>query len=154
PHMKLVAAFNHQHIFVDPDPDPAASFAERQRLFALPRSTWGDYDPRVLSTGGAVYSRQSKSIELHPAAQALLDLPSATVTPPDLIRAILKARVDLLWNGGIGTYVKASTESHADAADAANDALRVDGNELRCRIVAEGGNLGVTQRGRIEYAQH
>jgi glutamate dehydrogenase len=152
PQIKLVAAFDHRHIFIDPSPDPAASIAERRRLFELPRSSWDDYDRKRLSEGGGIYSRQTKAIELHPAAQALLDLPAATVTPLELIRAVLKARVDLFWNGGIGTYVKASTESHLDAGDPVNDAVRVDGGDLRCRIVAEGGNLGFTQRGRVEYA--
>jgi glutamate dehydrogenase len=128
------------------------SLAERQRLFELPRSTWDDYDRKALSEGGGVYSRQAKSIELHPAAQAALDLPTLTVTPPELIRAVLRARVDLLWNGGIGTYVKSSAESHVDAGDPVNDTVRVNGDELRCRVVAEGGNLGLTQRGRIEFA--
>jgi glutamate dehydrogenase len=152
PHLKLIAAFNHQHIFIDPDPDPATSFAERQRLFALPRSSWDDYDRSKLSSDGGIYSRQSKSIELDPAAQRVLDLEQRTVTPPELVRAILTARADLLWNGGIGTYVKASSQSHGDAGDPTNDSVRVDGNQLRCRVVAEGGNLGLTQLGRIEYA--
>jgi glutamate dehydrogenase len=152
PHMKVVAAFDHRHIFLDPSPDPAKAIVERRRLFELPRSSWDDYDRKALSEGGGVYSRQAKSIELHPKAQALLDLPSATVTPLELIGAALRARVDLLWNGGIGTYVKASAESHLDAGDPVNDAVRVNGGELRCRVVAEGGNLGFTQRGRIEYA--
>jgi glutamate dehydrogenase len=152
PHIKLVAAFNHQHIFIDPDPDPAASLVERRRLFDLPRSTWDDYDRRTMSTGGGVYSRSSKSIELTGEAQALLDLSATAVSPPELIRAILAARVDLLWNGGIGTYVKAGAESHGEAGDPANDAVRVNAAELRCRVVGEGGNLGLTQRGRIEYA--
>ncbi|HEX6997240.1 MAG TPA: NAD-glutamate dehydrogenase [Gammaproteobacteria bacterium] len=152
PHMKLIAAFDHRHIFVDPDPDPAVSYAERKRLFELPRSTWDDYDRSKLSPGGGIYSRHAKSIELEPAAQARLGLDRAKVTPPELIRAVLTASADLLWNGGIGTYVKASSESHADAADPANDSVRVDGRDLRCRVVAEGGNLGFTQLGRVEYA--
>lgn len=151
-HIKLVAAFNHQHIFIDPDPDPAASYAERARLFGLPRSTWEDYDPKLISKGGGVFSRSAKSIHLSPEAQAVLGLHSETVTPPELIRAILCAPVDLLWNGGIGTYVKASDETHAEVGDRANDAVRVNGRDLRCRIVGEGGNLGFSQRGRIEYA--
>jgi glutamate dehydrogenase len=153
PHMKLVAAFDHRHIFVDPSPDPAKGIAERRRLFELPRSSWDDYDRGALSEGGGIYSRQAKSIELHANAQAVLDLPTATVTPLELIRAVMRARVDLLWNGGIGTYVKASAESNLDAGDPSNDSVRVNGGELRCRVVAEGGNLGFTQRGRIEYAQ-
>jgi glutamate dehydrogenase len=151
-HIQLVAAFNHEHIFIDPSPDPAASFLERRRLFELPRSTWEDYDRKALSPGGGIYSRRVKSIELAPEACALLGLETETVTPPELIRAVLKAPVDLLWNGGIGTYVKGSAEDQADAKDPANDALRVDGRELRCRVVGEGGNLGFTQRGRVEYA--
>jgi glutamate dehydrogenase len=150
--MRLIAAFDHRHIFIDPDPDAAAAFAERKRLFALPRSSWDDYDRRALSRGGEIYSRQSKAIRLSPEAQAALGIDRAELTPPELIRAVLAAPVDLLWNGGIGTYVKASTESHADAADPANDAVRVEGKALRAKVVAEGGNLGFTQRGRIEYA--
>ena len=152
PRIKLVAAFDHRHIFIDPDPDPAASFAERRRMFRLPRSSWDDYDRKKLSTGGGIYSRQTKSIELSAAAQALLGLAARSVSPPELIRAVLKAPVDLLWNGGIGTYVKASHQAHSDARDPANDAIRVDGKDLRCRVVGEGGNLGLTQLGRVEYA--
>jgi glutamate dehydrogenase len=151
-HFKLIAAFDHRHIFIDPAPDPASSFAERRRLFALPRSSWDDYDKSKLSAGGGVYSRAAKSIALEPAAQQALGITQAKLTPPELIRAILTAPVDLLWNGGIGTYVKARDESHADAGDPANDAVRVDGGQLRCRVVGEGGNLGLTQRGRVEYA--
>jgi glutamate dehydrogenase len=154
PHMKLVAAFDHRHIFVDPDPDAVKSFAERKRLFELPRSSWDDYDRTLLSPGGGIYSRATKAIDLHPAAQAALGITVDKPTPLELIRAILTAPADLLWNGGIGTYVKAAAESHADAGDPANDAVRVNGAELRCRVVAEGGNLGFTQRGRIEYAEH
>ena len=151
-HIKLIAAFNHAHIFIDPDPDPAASYRERRRLFGLPHSSWADYDASKLSEGGGVFSRQSKRIDLHPRARALLKLGKSTITPPELIRAILRARSDLLWNGGIGTYVKASTESHLDAGDPANDAVRIDAKALRCRVVGEGGNLGFTQRARIEFA--
>ena len=150
--MRLIAAFDHRHILIDPDPDAAAAFAERKRLFALPRSSWDDYDRRHLSKGGGIYSRQSKSIRLAPEAQAALAIDRAELTPPELIRAVLAAPADLLWNGGIGTYVKATTESHVDAADPANDAVRVDGKSLRVKVVAEGGNLGFTQSGRIEYA--
>ncbi len=153
PHIRLQAAFNHLHIFLDPDPDPDRGFKERQRLFDLPRSSWDDYDRGLLSSGGGIYARTSKSIELEPAAQAMLGLDTPRVTPPQLIQAILRMRVDLLWNGGIGTYVKASRESHADAGDRSNDAVRINANELRCRVVGEGGNLGLTQVGRIEYAQ-
>ena len=151
-HIKLIAAFDHRHIFIDPDPDPAASFAERRRLFRMPRSSWNDYDRERLSRGGGVYSRTSKAIELSPAAQRALGTTQSKLTPPELIRAILTAEVDLLWNGGIGTYVKAGNEPHLAAGDPTNDALRVDGAQLRCRVVGEGGNLGLTQRGRIEYA--
>ncbi|MGD9386708.1 MAG: NAD-glutamate dehydrogenase [Gammaproteobacteria bacterium] len=151
--VRLVAAFNHQHIFLDPDPDPETAYAERERLFALPRSSWTDYDPERISSGGGVWSRSEKLIRLGPEARALLDLESAGVTPDELIKAILRLRVDLLWNGGIGTYVKAASESHAAAGDRANDAVRINGGELRCRVVGEGGNLGFTQLGRVEYAQ-
>ncbi|MFM7253399.1 MAG: NAD-glutamate dehydrogenase domain-containing protein, partial [Ilumatobacteraceae bacterium] len=153
-HIRLVAAFDHRHVFLDPDPDPAASFAERARLFALERSSWDDYDRQFISAGGGVYPRSAKSIELTPQVRGRLgiddDRPS--LTPSELIAAILRAPVDLLWNGGIGTYVKATAESHADVGDRANDSVRVNGGELRCRMVGEGGNLGLTQRGRIEYA--
>jgi len=150
--IKLVAAFNHAHIFLDPTPDPAKSFAERARLFALPRSAWSDYDPRLISRGGGVFERSAKQIRLSSEARALLDLEVETLTPTELIRAILRMRVDLLWNGGIGTYVKASTEAQSAAGDRGNDAVRIDGRELRARVVGEGGNLGFTQRGRVEYA--
>ena len=150
--IRLVAAFNHKHIFIDPNPDTAASFAERTRLFALPRSGWNDYDQKLLSKGGGIYDRHAKSIRLSAEARTALGVDEAELTPPELVRAILLAPVDLLWNGGIGTYVKASTESDAHAADPANDAVRVDGRSLRCRVVAEGGNLGLTQQGRVEYA--
>ncbi len=154
PNLRLVAAFDHRHVFVDPDPAPAAAHAERRRLFELPRSSWADYDGRLISPGGGVHSRQLKSITVTPEVREVLGL-DASVTelrPDDLISAILRAPVDLLWNGGIGTYVKASTESHADVGDRANDSLRVDGIELRARIVGEGGNLGLTQLARVEYA--
>lgn len=150
--MKLVAAFNHQNIFIDPNPDVEKSFAERQRLFDLPRSTWEDYNVETLSEGGGIYSRNSKSIKISPQAKALLDLKKTTMTANELVRAILKAPVDLLWNGGIGTYVKSNKERNADVGDRSNDAVRIDGNELKCKVVAEGGNLGLTQLGRIEYA--
>jgi glutamate dehydrogenase len=150
--MLLRAAFNHQHIFLDPDPDPEASFVERQRLFELPRSSWTDYNRALVSSGGGIWSRTEKLIQLSPEARTMLDLEQPGVTPDELIRAILRMRVDLLWNGGIGTYVKASSETHAEVGDRANDAVRINGAELRCRVVGEGGNLGFTQRGRIEYA--
>jgi glutamate dehydrogenase len=154
PHIRLLAAFNHQHIFIDPDPDAAASFAERERLFALPRSTWEDYDRKLISKGGGVFARSLKAIRLSREAQTLLGLKRESITPPELIRTILCQPVDLLWNGGIGTYVKARDESNADVGDRANDALRVDGRDLRCKVVGEGGNLGLSQRGRIEYSQN
>ena len=153
-HIRLVAAFDHRHIFLDPDPDPAASYAERRRVFDLPRSSWADYDPAVLSEGGGVYPRSAKSIPVSPQVRAALELGDATaVSPQELMRAILAAPVDLLWNGGIGTYVKAAGESHADVGDKANDPIRVNGGDLRVKVVGEGGNLGLTQRGRIEFAR-
>lgn len=151
-HIKLIGAFNHQHIFVDPDPDPASSFAERKRLFALPRSSWTDYDTRCLSSGGGVFERRAKSITLSSAARKRFGLSRTRVTPNELIRAILKAEADLLWFGGIGTYVKARQETNADVGDRANDALRIDGHDLRARVIGEGANLGVTQLGRVECA--
>ena len=151
-HIRLVGAFNHMHVFIDPDPDPEATFRERERLFALPRSTWDDFDRSVLSAGGGIHPRSAKSIPLSPEAREALAIDTGSLTPSELIAAILKAPVDLLWNGGIGTYVKARNESHADVGDRANDVVRVNGDELRCRIVGEGGNLGLTQLGRIEYA--
>jgi glutamate dehydrogenase len=153
-HIKLVAAFDHRHIFIDPAPDPAASFAERQRLFALPRSSWADYDPAVISAGGGVWSRAAKSVPVSAQAAAVLGLDSGVRALPvdELISAILAAPVDLLWNGGVGTYVKASSQTHADAGDRANDAVRIDATALRAKVIAEGGNLGVTQAARIEYA--
>ncbi|MAY26534.1 MAG: NAD-glutamate dehydrogenase [Polycyclovorans sp.] len=150
--IRLIAAFDHRDIFIDPDPDPATSFAERQRLFSLSRSSWEDYDRSLISRGGGVYSRSRKKIELSAAAQQALGCDSARLTPYELMRAILKAPVDLFWNGGIGTYVKARHESHGDVGDRANDAVRVNGNELRVKVVGEGGNLGLTQAGRVEFA--
>ena len=150
--LKLVAAFDHRHIFIDPDPDPVRSGAERERLFKLPRSSWADYDPDVISAGGGVFPRSAKSITLSPEVRAALEIDAEAVRPANLIKAILRAPVDLLWNGGIGTYVKASTETHGDVGDKANDAVRIDATELRVRVVGEGGNLGFTQRGRIEFA--
>jgi glutamate dehydrogenase len=152
PHIRLQAAFDHRHIFLDPNPDAAVSFAERQRLFDLPRSSWDDYQRARISKGGAVFARTAKSITLSPEARALLGLESATHTPIEIMRAILRMPVDLLWNGGIGTYVKASRESNAEVGDRANDGLRINGRELKAKVVGEGGNLGFTQRGRIEYA--
>jgi glutamate dehydrogenase len=153
-HTRLVAAFDHRDIFLDPTPDPAVSFAERRRLFELPRSSWQDYDKELISEGGGVYPRSLKKIALTPQVCEVLDIDASieSMTPAELMKAILQAPVDLLWNGGIGTYVKASSETHADAGDKANDAIRVDGADLRVKCVGEGGNLGLTQRGRIEYA--
>jgi glutamate dehydrogenase len=152
--IKLVAAFDHRHVFVDPDPDPAISFAERSRLFALPRSSWADYDRSLISAGGGVWPRSAKSVPVSPETRAALGVAdTVTALPPDqLISAILAAPVDLLWNGGIGTYVKAATQTHADAGDRSNDAVRVDASQLRARVIGEGGNLGLTQEARIEYA--
>ncbi|AGZ45681.1 NAD-glutamate dehydrogenase [Actinoplanes friuliensis] len=153
-HIRLVAAFDHRHIFLDPEPDAATSYAERRRLFDLPRSSWADYDAALISAGGGVYPRTAKSIPVSPQVRAALGLGDATaVSPADLMRAILTAPVDLLWNGGIGTYVKATAETHADVGDKTNDPIRVNGAQVRAKVVGEGGNLGLTQRGRIEYAR-
>lgn len=152
PRIKLVAAFDHRNIFIDPNPDPSVSYNERMRLFNLPISSWEDYNPKLISKGGGVFKRSVKSIPLSPQIKKILMITDNALAPNDLIRAILKAPVDLLFNGGIGTYVKASTESSADVGDRTNDYCRVDGNELRCRVVGEGGNLGFTQLGRVEYA--
>ncbi len=150
--IQLVGAFDHRHVFLDPKPDPAASFAERRRLFDLPRSSWDDYDRSLISQGGGVWPRAAKSIPLSDEARSLLCTEATALTPAEVISALLRAPADLLFNGGIGTYVKASTESNSEVGDRANDPLRVDGVDLRCRAVVEGGNLGLTQRGRIEYA--
>jgi glutamate dehydrogenase len=154
PHIRLVAAFNHQHIFLDPEPDSARSFKERERLFNLPRSSWTDYDAKLISKGGGVFPRNAKEIALSPQARLLLGIDAPKSTPVEIIRAILKLPVDLHWNGGIGTYVKASWEANSAVGDRANDAVRVDGRDLRCKVVGEGGNLGCSQLGRIEYALH
>ena len=151
---KLVAAFNHLHIFIDPDPDTARSYKERQRMFALPRSTWDDYDKSLISPGGGVYSRSAKSITLSEQARDALGITDTSLTPNKLIHQLLQAPVDLVWNGGIGTYVKSSKETHDDASDRTNDAVRVDGNQLRCKVVGEGGNLGLTQLARIEFSRN
>jgi glutamate dehydrogenase len=151
-HIRLVGAFNHRHVFLDPNPDAERSFEERKRLFELPGSTWDDYDRDAISSGGGVYERAAKSVALSPEARAALDIEDEMLKPNELIQALLRAPVDLLWNGGIGTYVKASTEAHSDAGDKANDAVRVDASELRAKVIGEGGNLGVTQRARVEYA--
>ncbi|MDQ1423791.1 MAG: glutamate dehydrogenase, partial [Acidimicrobiaceae bacterium] len=151
-HLRLVAAFDHRHIFLDPDPDPEAGYGERHRLFALAGSSWDDYDRAMISPGGGVFARAAKAITLSDEARDRLDTTAQVVTPAELVTIVLRAPVDLLWNGGIGTYVKASTETHAEVGDRANDSVRVNGADLRCRVVAEGGNLGLTQRGRVEYA--
>jgi glutamate dehydrogenase len=155
-HIKLVAAFDHRHVFLDPNPDPAVSYAERRRLLDLPRSSWADYDTAKLSAGGGVFARNLKAVPISQQVATALGIPPGVgkLTPSELIHAILLAPVDLLWNGGIGTYVKASTESHANVGDKANDAVRVDAQDLRCRVIGEGGNLGCTQLGRIEFARH
>jgi len=151
-HIKLIAAFDHRHIFIDPMPNPATSWAERKRLFDLPRSSWMDYDKSLLSAGGGIYDRAAKSITLSSEAREVLGIEAPSLTPIDLMRAILTAPADLLYFGGIGTYVKASSESQADAGDRANDSLRVNAAQLRVRVVGEGANLGLTQRGRVEAA--
>ncbi len=152
--IKLVAAFDHRHVFLDPEPDPAASFAERRRLFDLPRSSWADYDAGLISEGGGVWPRSAKSVPISPQVRAVLGLGDGTaaLSPDELISAILAAPVDLLWNGGVGTYVKATSQAHADAGDRSNDAVRIDASQLRARVIGEGGNLGLTQEARIEYA--
>jgi len=151
-HLKLVAAFNHMHIFIDPNPHPQNSFEERKRIFSLPRSTWVDYRADLISAGGGIYPRAAKVIPISSEVKKLLDIVDDRLSPNELIRAILKAPVDLIWNGGIGTYVKAAEETHTAVGDRANDAVRVNGADLRARVVVEGGNLGFTQLGRIEYA--
>ncbi|EWT04956.1 NAD-glutamate dehydrogenase [Intrasporangium chromatireducens Q5-1] len=153
-HIRLVAAFDHRNIFVDPDPDAATSFAERQRLFELPGSSWRDYDERLISEGGGIFDRSAKSVRVTPQMVTALGLAEGTtsLTPAELMRAILEAPVDLLWNGGIGTYVKASSETNGEIGDRANDSIRIDGADLRCKVVGEGGNLGMSQLGRIEAA--
>lgn len=152
PHIKLIAAFDHRDIFIDPNPDPKKSFNERERMFNLPQSSWQDYNAKLISKGGGVFKRSSKSITLSPEIKKCLNVQENTMTPNELIKAILKAPVDLLYNGGIGTYVKATQESQADVGDKTNEFCRVNGDDLRCRVVGEGGNLGFTQLGRVEYA--
>ena len=151
-HIRLLGAFNHQHIFLDPNPDAERSFEERRRLFNLPRSTWADYDASLISEGGGVYERSAKSIPVSPQVAQVLGIAEEPASPAELIQALLKAPVELLWFGGIGTYVKARTESHADVKDRANDALRVEAADIRARVIGEGANLGMTQRSRVEYA--
>jgi glutamate dehydrogenase len=152
-HIRLQVAFNHMHIFVDPNPDAARSFVERDRLFKLPTSTWDDYDKSLISEGGGIFLRSAKSIKLSPQMQQMIGTTQTSMTPNEFIKAALMMPVDLLWNGGIGTYVKATSESHAEVGDRANEPLRVNGKDVKARIIGEGGNLGTTQRGRIEYAQ-
>ncbi len=152
PFTRLIAAFDHRHIFIDPEPDPATSYVERQRLFDLPRSSWADYDQGLLSDGGGIHERTSKSIELTQQAAKALGAEAGSYTPDALIALVLKAPVDLLWNGGIGTYVKGGDESHAEVGDKANDRIRVDATDLRCSVIGEGGNLGFTQLSRVEFA--
>ena len=152
PHICLVGAFDHRHIFIDPTPDSAASFKERKRLFELPRSSWMDYDKSLISKGGGIFERTAKAVKLTPEIKKLLGVEKSEMAPTELIRNMLVAQVDLLWNGGIGTYIKASYETNDVVGDRTNDALRVDGKDLRCKVIGEGGNLGLTQRGRIEFA--
>jgi glutamate dehydrogenase len=152
PYIKLVGAFDHRHVFLDPNPDLEVSFKERKRLFNLPRSSWADYDVALLSKGGGIYSRCAKAVPLTPEVKKVLDVDVPSLTPADLIRTLLKAPVDLLYGGGVGTYVKATSETNVEVGDRANDAIRLNGKDLRCKVVAEGGNLGFTQLGRIEYA--
>ncbi len=152
-HIKLVAAFNHLHIFIDPNPeDVHATFIERKRLFELPRSSWSDYDEKLISAGGAIFNRSAKHIDISDQMKERFHISADKLTPNDLITALLKAPVDLIWNGGIGTYMKSSDESHSDAGDKANDSLRINGKQLQCKVIGEGGNLGVTQKARIEFA--
>jgi len=151
-HIKLVAAFNHMHIFVDPNPDPALSYVERERLFHLPRSTWADYEKKSISKGGGVFERSAKSINVSPEMKAVFGIKQAVIEPNELIKCLLKSKVDLLWSGGIGTFVKARSESNVDVGDRSNDLIRINGKQLRCKSVVEGGNLGLTQLARVEYA--
>lgn len=151
-HTKLIGAFNHMHIFLDPDPDPALSYEERKRLFSLPRSSWRDYNPELISTGGGVFERSAKSIKLSSEVKFILNTKKDSMAPNELIRAMLKSSVDLIWNGGIGTFVKSTQETHLDVGDRTNDGIRIDAPELNARIIAEGGNLGSTQLARIEYS--
>ncbi len=153
-HIKLIAAFNHQHIFIDPTPDVLTSFKERERLFHLPRSTWGDYKTSMISTGGGVFSRSAKAIAVSKEMKHLLGIKQTLIEPNELIRIILQSKIDLLWSAGIGTFVKAEKETHIDVGDKTNDAIRINANQLRARVVGEGGNLGLTQLARVEYALH
>ena len=153
-HIKLIGAFNHLHIFVDPNPNPEISYDERKRLFSLPRSSWSEYNPELISKGGGIFNRSAKSIKLTPEMKEVLNSKKDSMAPNELIRTLLKAPVDLIWNGGIGTFVKATNETHADAGDRTNDNIRLDAPEISARIIAEGGNLGMTQLARIEYSLH
>ena len=153
PQIKLVGAFNHDHVFLDPRPDPVVSLAERRRLFELPASSWRDYDPAAISDGGGVFARSAERIALSAQVREALDVEAVQLAPDELIQVLLRAPVDLLFNGGVGTFVKARSESNVEVGDKANDGLRVDAAQLRCRVVAEAGKLGLTQRGRIEYAR-
>ena len=153
-HIRLLGAFNHMHIFLDPDPDSARSYKERARLFTLPRSSWADYDEKLISKGGGVFPRSAKSIPISEEVRKVFDISAAALPPNDLIQAMLRAFVDLLWNGGIGTYAKSSQERHSAVGDRANDAVRVDAREMRCRVIGEGGNLGFTQLARVEFTMH
>src|SRR5690625_4719858 len=150
--IRLIAAFNHLHIFIDPNPDAATSYEERQRLYSAGRSGWSDYTKGLISPGGGVCERTAKSVRITPEMKACLGIEADELTPNELIQAILQAPVDLLWNGGIGTYVKGSDESHADVGDKSNDADRKNGAQLCCKVFGEGGNLGLTQMGRVEYS--
>ena len=150
--LRLVAAFDHRHVFLDPTPDPKTSFAERARLAALPGSSWADYDPALISPGGGVLSRSGRGDALSPQVRAALGVDADFISADELVQAVLRAPADLLWNGGIGTYVRASHESDADVADRGNDRVRVAANKLRCRVIGEGGNLGLTHAARIEFS--
>ncbi|MCY4357554.1 MAG: NAD-glutamate dehydrogenase [Gammaproteobacteria bacterium] len=150
-HICLIAAFNHKHIFIDPDPYPKTGYRERLRLFKKPGSNWSDYNPKLISRGGGVFSRQEKAIAITSQMKIRFDIEQSSLTPDELIRHLMCSEVDLIWNGGIGTYVKASAETHAEVGDRSNDAVRINGSELRCRVIGEGGNLGLTQSARVEY---
>ena len=152
-HIRLLGAFDHRHIFCDPDPDPASSFAERQRMFNLPRSSWADYDRKKISKGGGIFARSEKSIKLTPEIKKAFGITADSLSPAELMQAMLKSKIDLLYFGGIGTYIKASTETHEEIGDRANEAIRIDGIEVQATVIGEGANLGMTQKGRIEYAQ-
>jgi len=152
--IRLVAAFDHRHIFLDPDPDPRLSFDERARLARLPRSSWADYDPHLISPGGGLFPRSARVVPLAPNVRRRLGVDDEELSPDEVVQAILRAPVDLMWNGGIGTFVRASDESDAEVSDRGNDRVRVSASQLRCRVVGEGGNLGLTQAARVEYALH